>query len=118
MTSFLTDMVLIVALIITSWRTGFMYKELRRLRSAQSAFGKSLEESDAAINRAAHAVIVLKSEGVRTLAALESRVHEAGEAIERLDHLLRRAELADALAEAEMRGGRASRSATATDAIR
>ena len=72
------DLVLVAALAVTSWRTGRMYRELRRLRSEDSAFRALLGESDAALNRAAHAVITLKSEGVRTLAALEQRISEAG----------------------------------------
>ena len=50
---------------------------------AISATGKPTRRSPA-INRAAHAVITLKSEGVRTLAALEQRIAEAVEIEARL----------------------------------
>ncbi|WP_182084933.1 hypothetical protein [Aureimonas sp. ME7] len=88
MTSWLIDFVLIGALLITSLRTGSMYKELKRLRSEEVGFKKALEDADASINRAANAVVLLKSEGVRTLRALEERSAEAQELAERLDILL------------------------------
>jgi len=47
-----------------------MYRELRKLRSDESSLRAVLQDADASINRAAHAVILLKSEGVRTLQAL------------------------------------------------
>jgi len=88
MTSWLIDLVLIAALLVTSWRVGGMYRELHRLRSAEAGFKTALEEADASINRAAHAVVLLKSEGVRTLRALEERIAEANELGERLDAVM------------------------------
>ncbi len=88
MTSWLIDAVLVGALLVTSWRTGSMYKELKRLRSEESTFRQALEDADASINRAANAVVLLKSEGVRTLRALEERATEAQDLVERLDVLL------------------------------
>ncbi|MBB3935582.1 hypothetical protein [Aureimonas phyllosphaerae] len=88
MTSWLIDAVLVAALLVTSWRTGLMYKELKRLRSEETGFRQALEDADASINRAANAVVLLKSEGVRTLRALEERAAEAQELVERLDILL------------------------------
>ncbi|WP_416355085.1 hypothetical protein ACLNGM_11905 [Aureimonas phyllosphaerae] len=88
MTSWLIDAILVAALLVTSWRTGSMYKELKRLRSEETGFRQALEDADASINRAANAVVLLKSEGVRTLRALEERAAEAQELVERLDILL------------------------------
>ncbi len=88
MTSWLIDAILVGALIVTSWRTGSMYKELKHLRSESSGFRQALEDADASINRAANAVVLMKSEGVRTLRALEERAAEAQELVERLDVLL------------------------------
>ncbi|WP_061932104.1 hypothetical protein [Aureimonas sp. AU22] len=88
MTSWLIDAVLVGALLVTSWRTGSMYKELKRLRSEENGFRQALEDADASINRAANAVVLLKSEGVRTLRALEERAAEAQELADRLDVLI------------------------------
>lgn len=97
MTSYLIDAVLIAALVFTSWRTGGMLRELRRLRSEESSFRTVLRESDAVINRAAHAVVMLKSEGIRTLQALEQRCEEARGLSGRLDGAIADAELRLAL---------------------
>ncbi|ALN74169.1 DUF6468 domain-containing protein [Aureimonas sp. AU20] len=88
MTSFLIDAVLVGALLVTSWRTGSMYRELRRLRGDESALRAALVEADQSINRAANAVILLKTEGVQTLRSLEERMGEAQELTERLDIIL------------------------------
>lgn len=88
MTSLLIDALLVAALVVTSWRTGSMYRELRRLRSDETALRGALVEADQSINRAANAVVLLKTEGVRTLQALEERMAEAQELAERLDIIL------------------------------
>lgn len=93
MISWLIDGVLLTALVVTSWRTGRMVQELRRLRSEEAAFAKALADSDVAINHAAHAVVMLKSEGTKTLAALETRIAEARLLAERLEDVARMAAL-------------------------
>ena len=93
MISWLIDGTLIAALAFTSWRTGGMYRELRRLRSEDANFATSLKESDAAINRAAHAVVMLRGEGVDTLRMLEKASREARELAERLEDAVHLAEV-------------------------
>ena len=92
MTSYLIDFVLISALVFTSWRVGMMVRELRRLRSEESSFHQSLKDADAAINRAANAVVMLRSEGVTTLHALQAAIDDARELTEILDDSVRVAE--------------------------
>ncbi|WP_102958738.1 hypothetical protein [Mangrovicella endophytica] len=92
MTSYLINIVLLGALAITAWRTGRMYKELRTLRDGESGLGAALEAADQSINRAAHAVVVLKHEGVRTLKALEACNDEGRALAERLEALIARAD--------------------------
>lgn len=92
MTSYLTDIVLMVALVVTALRSGRMYRELRTLRSSESALGAALAEADRSINRAAEAVVVLKHEGVQTLRALEAQIVEAKETTDRLELLVARAD--------------------------
>ena len=93
MISWLIDGVLVAALAFTSWQTGGMYRELRRLRSEGSNFATSLKDSDVAINRAAHAVVMLRGEGVDTLRALERASSEARELAERLEDAVHMAEI-------------------------
>ncbi|MCW4113690.1 hypothetical protein NPA31_001775 [Aurantimonas sp. MSK8Z-1] len=92
MTSLLIDGVLVAALCFTSWRTIVMYRELRRLRDESAGFGGALEASEQAINKAAHAVVTLKYEGVQTLRALEDRSDEARAILSRLETLVARAD--------------------------
>lgn len=98
MTSYLIDLILFTALVITSWKTGRMVLELRRLRTEESSFQKSLDASDAAINRAAHAVVMLKSEGVATITGLQAAIREARDLLEHLDDAIRASELRLAVA--------------------
>jgi hypothetical protein len=92
MTSYLIDFVLISALVFTSWRVGMMVRELRKLRSEESSFHRSLQDADAAINRAAHAVVMLRSEGIATLEALQAAIDDARELTGMLDDSVRVAE--------------------------
>src|SRR3954464_2446766 len=92
MTSYLIDFVLITALVFTSWRVGTMYRELRRLRSEESSFHQAVKDADAAINRAANAVVMLRSEGSTTLQALQAAIDDARELAETLDAGVRVAE--------------------------
>lgn len=93
MISWLIDGTLVAALAFTSWRTGGMYRELRRLRSEGANFATSLKDSDVAINRAAHAVVMLRGEGVDTLRALEQATLEARELAERLEDAMHMAQV-------------------------
>jgi hypothetical protein len=99
MTSWLIDLVLLAALGFTAWRTSVMVGELRRLRGENSSFRQMLVEADSAIDRAAHAVVSFKSEGMRTLRDLEKTTEEARRQAERLDYAIRSADLRFALAE-------------------
>ena len=93
MISWLIDGVLVAALAFTSWQTGGMYRELRRLRSEGSNFATSLKDSDVAINRAAHAVVMLRGEGIETLRALEQATADARALVERLEDAVHLTEL-------------------------
>lgn len=90
MTSYLIDIVLLIALVVTALRSGRMYRELRALRALENGLGAALAEADRSINRAAEAVVVLKHEGVQTLRALEAQVAEAKETADRLKMLTAR----------------------------
>jgi hypothetical protein len=70
-----------------------MYRELRRLRSEGSNFATSLRDSELAINRAAHAVVMLRGEGIDILRALETEASEARALAERLEDAVRMAEI-------------------------
>ncbi|MER0236755.1 hypothetical protein [Fulvimarina sp. MAC8] len=92
MTSYLIDLVLMVALVVTALRSGRMYKELKSLRESEHGLAAALEQSEASLNKAAEAVIALKYEGISTLQALEAERLRAAEASARLADLVDRAD--------------------------
>lgn len=92
MTSYLIDLVLLVALVVTSLRSGRMYKELKSLRESEHGLAAALEQSEASLNKAAEAVIALKYDGISTLKALEAERALAAEASVRLADLVKRAD--------------------------
>ena len=92
MTSYLIDLLLLVALVVTALRSGRMYKELRVLRDAESGLMAALAQSEALLNKAAEAVIALKYDGISTLKALEAERAKATEATARLSDLVKRAD--------------------------
>ncbi|EAU40834.1 hypothetical protein FP2506_18139 [Fulvimarina pelagi HTCC2506] len=92
MASYLIDLVLMVALVVTALRSGRMYNELKSLRESERGLAAALEQSEASLNKAAEAVIALKYEGVSTLRALEAERLKAAEAGVRLADLVQRAD--------------------------
>lgn len=93
MTSYLIDLVLFTALVITSLKTGRMVIELKRLRSEESIFQQALRDAEEAINRAAHEVVMLRSEGVATAMALDAAIRQARALSEDLDDAMRMADM-------------------------
>jgi hypothetical protein len=89
MISSLTDWILLGALGVTCWRTVVMARELRRLRAGETVLAKALKDADEAINRAAHAVLLLRDESVETLRGLEARIVEARAVAGELDDWIR-----------------------------
>lgn len=89
MISSLTDWILLGALAFTGWRTTVMYRELRKLRTGETELAKALRDADASINRAAHAVVMLRSEGIEIIAALDERISAAREIACELENEIR-----------------------------
>ncbi|MEX6504959.1 hypothetical protein [Jiella sp. M17.18] len=92
MESYLIDLALMAALVVTALRSGRMYRELKALREAEGGLGAALLESEQALNRAAEAVVALKYEGVATVRSLEAQIAAARAATEELEMLVARAE--------------------------
>ena len=92
MASYLIDLVLLAALMVTALRSGRMMKELKVLRDSESGLAAALADADRSITRAAEIVVALKHEGRQTVQNLESRLADARDAIERLETLVARAD--------------------------
>ena len=92
MASYLIDLVLLVALMVTALRSGRMMKELKALRDSESGLATALQDSDRSITRAAEVVVALKHDGAETVRRLETQLAEARETSARLETLLARAD--------------------------
>lgn len=92
MVSYLVDLVLLAALVVTALKCGRMMRELKAMKEAGSDFARALEDSDRSINRAAEAVVSLKHEVLDVLSKLQSSNGEAADLAERLEKLVKRAD--------------------------
>ncbi|MBP0615731.1 hypothetical protein [Jiella mangrovi] len=90
MTSYLIDLLLVVALVVTALRCGRMHTELRELR--QTDLAQALIDTEASLNRAAGALVAARHEGVDAVRALERQLADAHEVSERLAELVGRAD--------------------------
>ncbi|KAB0676528.1 hypothetical protein [Aureimonas leprariae] len=108
MISSLIDALLFGALAFTGWKATAMARELRRLRTGETALSKALADADASINRAAHAVVMLRSEGIDTIRALDERIAEAREVVTELEDRIRVADRRLSAANDPAAGARAS----------
>ncbi|MBO0903620.1 hypothetical protein [Jiella sonneratiae] len=89
MTSYLIDLLLVVALVVTALRCGRMHKELRALRGTDLA--GALVAAEGSLNRAAEALVAARCEGVDTVRSLERRLVEARQVADELGDLVDRA---------------------------
>ncbi|ORE95077.1 hypothetical protein [Aurantimonas sp. 22II-16-19i] len=90
MTSYLIDLLLVVALVVTALRCGRMHKELRALRQADLAV--ALTDAEVSLNRAAEAIVGARYEGVEAVRALERQLAEARSVADDLSALVTRAD--------------------------
>lgn len=90
MTSYLIDVLLVVALVVTALRCGRMHKELRALR--QTDLAEALTNAEISLNRAAEAIVAARHEGVDTVRQLERQLAEARRVSAELGGLVGRGE--------------------------
>lgn len=97
MTSSLANIILFVALVITSAMVALMYRKLKRLDQYHADYQRIFDKTGAALIGAQNAVANFGSEGRETLALLGTRIEEAREAARQLETLTQSArELAQA----------------------
>ncbi|MCE7026693.1 hypothetical protein [Jiella avicenniae] len=94
MTSYLIDVLLVVALVVTALRCGRMHKELRALR--QTDLAEALVDAEVSLNRAAEAIVAARHEGVDTVRQLERQLVEARRVTAELSGLVGRGEASPA----------------------
>ncbi|WP_127090870.1 hypothetical protein [Aquabacter cavernae] len=85
MTSFPVDLVLLVALVITSTVVVMLYLKLRSLRVSQAEYEHALGETVAALDTAREAVALLNKDGRNLILSLGKKIDEAQSVIVELD---------------------------------
>ena len=90
MTSYLIDLLLMVALVVTALRCGRMHKELRALR--QTDLAEALVQAEVSLNRAAEAIVGARHEGIETVFAMERHIADARHIADELSALVTRAD--------------------------
>jgi len=85
MTSYLVDLILLVALLFTSVRVTKMHRELVRLRAYQGEFSAIVDRAMEAFDTIALSMDDLSANGNELVNALSRKVEEAREAIAELD---------------------------------
>jgi hypothetical protein len=85
MISYLIDGVLLVALAVTGWRVGLMYRELRRLRGHHREYQRVFDDTGMAVEVIETAVRDINAHGAQILLALGERIDEAYRAVDEID---------------------------------
>jgi hypothetical protein len=87
MTSSLANIVLFVALVITSGMVAMMYRKLKQLDRYHAEYNQIFEKTGSALLSAQDAVSNFSSEGRETLLLLEARIEQARNAAKQLEIL-------------------------------
>ena len=97
MMSSLANLILFIALVITSAMVALMYRKLKRLDQYHTEYQRIFDKTGEALMGAQSAVTNFGAEGRETLALLGARIQEAQEAAKHLEALTQSArELAQA----------------------
>lgn len=91
--SFLTNIILFLALVTTSIMVGVMYRKLKKLDRYHAEYQQIFDKTGAALVAAQDAVTSFGAEGKETLVLLSRRIEEAHALADRLEHLTQEARL-------------------------
>lgn len=87
MTSSLANIILFIALVITSGMVALMYRKLKRLDQYHAEYKQIFDQTGAALLGAQNAVSSFGSEGRETLLLLGTRIEEARDVAKQLEIL-------------------------------
>jgi hypothetical protein len=85
MTSFLSDNILFVALLVTCVSVLHMYREIRRLRNDQATFLASMAEANRMFDAIESTLQTVRQEGMVIAETLEARIDEGRALLDQLD---------------------------------
>lgn len=103
MISALVDGVLLLALVITTWKIVFMYRELKRLGSYHVDYQRIFDQTALALDGIEVSIQELNVRGAQVLNALGSRMDDARELIAEIDGLTREAKRQQSVLRAELK---------------
>ena len=85
MTSFPVDVILLIALVLTTTCVVLVYRKLKVLEAHQADYQRVLAESASALMEAHRAVALLNTDGRELLFSLSGKIEQAHEAIAEMD---------------------------------
>jgi hypothetical protein len=103
MISALVDGVLLLALMITTWKMVSMYRELKRLGSYHTDYQRIFDQTAIALDGIEVSIQELNVRGAQVLNALGSRMDDARELIAEIDGLTREAKRQQSVLRAELK---------------
>ncbi|WP_346896933.1 hypothetical protein [uncultured Roseibium sp.] len=103
MISALVDGVLLLALVITTWKMVAMYRELKRLGSYHMDYQRIFDQTALALDGIEVSIQELNVRGAQVLNALGSRMDDARELIAEIDSLTREAKRQQSILRAELK---------------
>lgn len=103
MISALVDGVLLLALMITTWKMVSMYRELKRLGSYHTDYQRIFDQTALALDGIEVSIQELNVRGAQVLNALGSRMDDARELIAEIDGLTREAKRQQSVLRAELK---------------
>jgi len=92
MTSSLVNLILFVALVITSICVAAMYFKLKRFENHHAEYNRAFAKTSEALSKAGDAIRILNQDGQQILLSLEQRIEEAREMIRALESIRSAAE--------------------------
>ncbi len=103
MISALVDGVLLLALVITTWKMVAMYRELKRLGSYHMDYQRIFDQTALALDGIEVSIQELNVRGAQVLNALGSRMDDARELVAEIDGLTREAKRQQSVLRAELK---------------
>jgi len=103
MISALVDGVLLLALVVTTWKMVAMYRELKRLGSYHVDYQRIFDQTALALDGIEVSIQELNVRGAQVLNALGSRMDDARELIAEIDGLTREAKRQQSVLRAELK---------------
>lgn len=87
MTSYLVDTILLVALILSSYRMAIIHRDIKRFRRHQNGYERALSKTSEALVDVGRAIQAINVEGIAAVKTLSIRIDEARGVISSMEKL-------------------------------